>query len=685
MGANAASRKPGSRRRVAVVTVSLLVLLDVGRSVYSRIGFAAPTEYWEPDPKVYANLTWPPGADTPPTATPGARLYAQHCATCHGPDGRGNGPAAPSQIPRPRDFTRGAFKFKSTPFDEPPSDADLERVIADGLQASAMPYFRDILSDPDIRALVVHIKGMSDRFATPPHPIAVPDPPKTAGGAERGGTLYRSLACDTCHGSDGRKRSVIKDAKGYPTIATDLTAPWTFAGGSDPAQVWLRLTTGMKPGPMPSYADRTSAEERWDLVQFIASIARRAPWEPGGTLDGAGHSADLAKRGEYFVRAGMCGLCHTQFNSTGIYRSDEAYLAGGQRGIAYPHGVFVTSNLTPDPATGVGGWSDEQIAAATREGRAPARMLTLWTMPWHFLHEYTAEDALAIAKYLKTTLPAVDNRIPRPLHQGFIETIAVKLTRPFPAADPEFASFEQGNFGQPRDAWSRTLPQQLLVGAQAVVAIAGVVLFVFAAPPGERLPADPQRRRRAIMRTVAAIAGAGGAWGLYTRPTSAIIPAGTIAAIGTKGVPVPDPESLRDPRQAALAARGRYLYIVSSCAMCHENDGRGGRKLSWKPFGTLYFSNITTDADTGIGRWTDREIARAIRSGVSRNGRALHWQAMTWDFLSNYDEEDIRALIVYLRTLPPVRLAIPPPRPPADDDCAVYSFWIARTTRPGCR
>src|SRR5580765_6321748 len=105
MKATPAANDPVARRRVAVVSVCLLLLLDIARSVFSRVGFAEPTERWEPDPNVYANLTWPPGAAVAPSATAGARIYARHCATCHGPDGRGNGPGAPSLIPRPRDFT----------------------------------------------------------------------------------------------------------------------------------------------------------------------------------------------------------------------------------------------------------------------------------------------------------------------------------------------------------------------------------------------------------------------------------------------------------------------------------------------------------------------------------------------------------------------------------------------------
>ena len=119
--------------------------------------------------------------------------------------------------------------------------------------------------------------------------------------------------------------------------------------------------------------------------------------------------------------------------------------------------------------------------------------------------------------------------------------------------------------------------------------------------------------------------------------------------------------------------------------MCHGSDGSGGLKNSWKPFCTLWVRNITPDSATGIGAWSDAEIARAIRAGVSRDGRALHWQGMIWDHASNWDEEDIRAVMVYLRTIPPVRHAVPAPRPPAPDDCVIYGFWVRPSAVPGCR
>jgi mono/diheme cytochrome c family protein len=161
-----------------------------------------------------------------------------------------------------------------------------------------------------------------------------------------------------------------------------------------------------------------------------------------------------------------------------------------------------------------------------------------------------------------------------------------------------------------------------------------------------------------------------------------VIPPEQIAASAAGRIPRPDPARLSDPSQAELVERGRYLFAVASCALCHGADGAGGAKLSWRPLGTVWARNLTSDRETGLGTWTDEEIARAIRSGLAKGGRPLHWQAMTWDHASNWDEEDVRALTAFLRLLPPVRRAIPSTRPPAADDCEVYTFWVDAARRP---
>ncbi len=673
-----------SRRRVILLTFGLWLLLDVGRSLFARIGYENWTEYWKPDPKTYADLAWPPGADVSATARPGERVYARYCATCHGPDGRGNGPAAPSMIPRPRDFTLGQFKYKSTPAGQPPSDADLARVVRDGLRASAMPYFRDILSEDEVREVVAYIKGLSGAFTTTAAQLtSIRRVPSDAASIARGRSLYRSKGCASCHGIDGRSRLTLRDAKGYPVLARDLTAPWTFRGGDEPEQIWLRLTTGMAPGPMPSFAQTTTPAERWDLANYVMSLRRIAPWEPGGKLDDPGHHGDRVKRGEYLVRAEMCGLCHTQINQTGIYRGDDGYLSGGMRVGAYPQGMFVSRNLTSDTATGLGSWTVGQVANALRNGRAPDRLLNVWGMPWMYLHHFTEEDALSIATYLKT-LPPARNRIPGALHYGILETIVTKVSRGLPRAAPTVLTYADGNFAQRGDV-ARDLPQRLLIWAQWLVLLGGIVAFVVAAPPERRLP----RGTRGWLATIVVLLALGVvgvvASALYGVPALRVIPAEQIAANITGSIPPVDRARLQGVEQAVLAERGKYIFTVASCALCHENDGGGGKKVSWKPFGTLWARNISSDSATGIGRWSDAEIARAVRSGISRDGRVLHWQGMIWDHASNWDEEDIRAVIAYLRQLAPVSRAVPPPRPPAPDDCEVYTFWIASSSTYGCR
>jgi len=674
-----------SRLRVVLIVVGVLVLLDVGRSLYARLAYAEATERWQPDPSVYADIKWPPGADLPASTPAGARVYAQHCAVCHGPDGRGNGPAAPSLIPRPRDFTLGQYKYKSTPAGEPANDDDLLNVVANGLHASSMPYWKDLLSDAEMRAVVATIKSMSPVFKTATA-ASLAIPPRgepDASSVARGRVAFAARGCAGCHGADGRGGLNLQDAKGYPVVSRDLSAPWTFRGGHAPQDIYLRISTGLAPGPMPSLADDVKVQERWDLVNYVLSLARTPPWEPGGKLAGPGQSADLTRRGEYLVHAEMCGLCHTMINATGIYRGDDRYLAGGMRVGAYPHGVLVSRNLTSDVDTGLGGWSEQQIVDALRNGRAGDRVLNVFDMPWVYFHGMRDDDAVAIARYLKQ-LPPVHNAIPPILRYGFIETVVAKVTRPLPAAPTTVLTYADQGFGLPEHLNRRGSGQAILVAAQWLVLAAGVVAFAFAGPRERRFPKTGKRWLRAIAGVLGLLlVGAIGAM-LYELPHLRVIPPEQIVAGATAGLYQPERSKLANEEQATLAERGRYLFAIASCALCHGTDASGGAKISWKPMGTLWTRNLTPHPEAGLGQWSDAQISRAIRSGVSRNGQALHWQGMTWDHASNWDEEDIRALIAYLRLLPAVNKKIQPDRAPAADDCDVYTFWTSTSHTPGC-
>ncbi len=673
---------PIARGRIALAAILVLLLLDLGRTILVRQAMVEPVSRWSPDPKRYADLPWPPAAGAPQGATAAERIYFAHCAVCHGPDGRGNGPAAPSMIPRPRDFTEGAYKYKSTPAGAPPSDDDLTATIAEGLAASGMPGWKDILTPGEIRGLAGVVKAMSPAFAQSQPPVAVPPrPAPTEASLARGKALYADADCAACHGDDLRGGKVLEDAKGYPVVSRDLTAPWTFRGGSAPEEIWLRLTTGLAPGPMPSSARRLDASQRWDVVNYLLANQRVAPWAAGGALQGPGEASDPVARGRYLVRAEMCGLCHTEVDGGGIYREDH-YLAGGMRVGALPQGVFVSRNLTSDLETGLGRATAGEIAAAIRDGRGlDGRALNMWGMPWMYLHRLGAQDAEAIGFYLKT-LPPVHNAIPSPLHAGFVETIARKIMAGgLPAAPPPTLTYAEGSFANPANA-SPDRVQNWLVYGQAAAALAAILALV-------RRPSSPREWALGAAGVVAlAVCGAAG-WFVYATPSIALLPPDRVADGASGSIPAPDVAAL-PPEAAAMVRRGRYLFSVASCAYCHANDGSGGFKLNGAfseeyGFGTIFVSNISSDRETGIGAWSDAEIARAIRSGVARDGRPLFWQGMPWDHFSNWDEEDIRALVAYLRLLPPVAGKVPANAPKSAGDCKVYTFWVRKSAEPGCK
>ncbi len=667
--------------QVALATLLAIGALDAARSYIARHGYDAPSELWKPTPKEFTPLTWSPGADLPPATPLGKRVYAQRCAICHGAEGRGNGPAAPSLHPQPRDFTAGVFKYQSTPQGSPPTDADLLRTVRQGLHASAMPAFGDLLHEDELKAVVETVKGFSTAFATPAPALASPPkPPRTAASIERGRVTYALMKCEACHGADGRSTKLLEDMKGQPIPSRDLTAPWTFRGGSEPEQLWLRLTTGS--GTMPSYAAAASDDDRWALVDYLTSIARVPPWQPGGKLDGPGQSSDPLARGNYLVHFEMCGLCHTQIDATGIYRQD-AYLAGGMRVGAYPHGTYVSYNLTSDVETGIGGWSEGQLISAFQNGRAPDHVLNPNLMVWIFFHAFSSQDAAAVATYLKSQ-PAVHNAIPPPLRYGFIETILAKLVLPLPAANPIALTYKEGNFGNRRDDPAGT--QRDLIRLQWLVLALGLIAWFLSRPRERRWP----RGARGWLLTVVSILGIGllGSLGaaLYDLPALSVIPPDQVAAGVTTSVWRPDLTRLPTPEQRAMVERGRYLFTVDSCVTCHGPDGSGGLKISWRAAGTFWSRNLTSDSETGLGAWTDDQVARALRSGISRDGRAIHWQAMIWDHVSNMDEEDVRSVIAYLRTLPPVHREVHPDAPPSPADCLTYTFFLRPDLHPtpGC-
>lgn len=110
-----------------------------------------------------------------------------------------------------------------------------------------------------------------------------------------------------------------------------------------------------------------------------------------------------------------------------------------------------------------------------------------------------------------------------------------------------------------------------------------------------------------------------------------------------------------------LLARGEYLAIAGNCASCHTTatgDFMAGGLAFETPFGTLYSTNITPDADTGIGNWSDRDFLNAMRHGVRPDNEHLY-PAFPYTAFTRISNEDIAAIYAYLQSIPPVNLAAP--------------------------
>ncbi len=208
----------------------------------------------------------------------GKALYDEWCAQCHGYKGDGKGYAADFVFPKPRDFTKGTYKFRTTPSGDPPIDEDIIRSIRKGNLGTSMPPWERFSGD-QVQALVDYLKKFSpETFASKATPIKIgKEPGATQKRIEQGKKEYESAKCWECHGGagrgDGQKgwQEKFKDDWGYKAFPTDQTSPWEYRNGSEVRDLFITITTGIDGTPMTSYGDTLSDEQRWALAYFVKS------------------------------------------------------------------------------------------------------------------------------------------------------------------------------------------------------------------------------------------------------------------------------------------------------------------------------------------------------------------------------------------------------------------------------
>lgn len=133
--------------------------------------------------------------------------------------------------------------------------------------------------------------------------------------------------------------------------------------------------------------------------------------------------------------------------------------------------------------------------------------------------------------------------------------------------------------------------------------------------------------------------------------------------------------------------RGRYLVTLGDCAACHTDPRTnrpfaGGRPIE-TPFGRVLAANITPDAETGIGRWSDAEFDAAVRGGKMPNGSRLY-PAMPFKYYTRMSPADVRAIRAYLQTIPPAHNAVHSNQLPFPFNIrALMAVWDALYFTPG--
>lgn len=222
----------------------------------------------------------PQDAGTDAQRQAGKPLYLKYCSQCHGENGDGNGYAAPHLNPRPRNFTTGKYKIRSTPTGSLPTHQDLVNIIRRGMPYTSMPAW-PTLTDQEVSDLARFLTTFSPDFSQPdkaPKPVELPGAPKvTQESVALGKKLYDETGCVKCHGTlgrgDGPSAPTLVDDWGHPIRPADLTQSWTFRGGGTREDIFRSMSTGLNGTPMPGFLDALQPEQRWAIADFIESLS----------------------------------------------------------------------------------------------------------------------------------------------------------------------------------------------------------------------------------------------------------------------------------------------------------------------------------------------------------------------------------------------------------------------------
>jgi len=167
-----------------------------------------------------------------------------------------------------------------------------------------------------------------------------------------------------------------------------------------------------------------------------------------------------------------------------------------------------------------------------------------------------------------------------------------------------------------------------------------------------------------------------------------VLIASGIVVVGTVGLSmlVTLPSTSAEAADKQQVARGKYLAGIAGCNDCHTPGyffGKpditrflGGSEVGFEipGLGIFHGPNLTPDRETGLGTWTPEQIAAALTKGLRPDGRILA-PIMPWHAFASLTQDDTRAIVAYLQSLPPVKNKVPGPFGP-DDKAASFVMKI---------
>jgi cytochrome c oxidase cbb3-type subunit III len=203
------------------------------------------------------------GARTDPLI--GRKLYMTYCYSCHGVTGRGDGPATPRLLPKPRNLTEDAYMSRKT-------DQDLYSVISGGSPAihrfSEMPAWKSFLYPERIWDIVAYIRTLH-------HPTAKIEPPLVRQGNVASGKRIYTDYCAVCHGPEGHGNGPITGMFGPRPL--DFTDHAGMAARPDLDLYFAIFSGGEAIGKstfMPAWGGLLTEQELWDVIAYVRTLSR---------------------------------------------------------------------------------------------------------------------------------------------------------------------------------------------------------------------------------------------------------------------------------------------------------------------------------------------------------------------------------------------------------------------------